>query len=103
MMRPDHFSPELWFLAYHREALVGAALCFDYPQYGWVRQLGIVQTWRRKGLGSALLQNAFQVFYQRGHKQVALGVSSENPDAYSFYEKIGMRRVRQYDEYQKNL
>jgi len=103
MMRPDHFSPELWFLAYYRNELVGAALCFDYPQYGWVRQLGVVQPWRRQGLGSALLQNAFEEFYRGRHKQVALGVSSENPNAYSFYEKIGMRRVRQYDEYQKDL
>jgi ribosomal protein S18 acetylase RimI-like enzyme len=103
MMRPDHFSPDLWFLAYCGDDLVGAALCFDYPQHGWVRQLGVTQSWRKQGLGSALLQHSFGVFYQRGHKQVALGVSSENPNAYSLYEKIGMRRVRQYDEYQKDL
>jgi GNAT superfamily N-acetyltransferase len=103
MMRPDHFSPELWFLAYHRNELIGAALCYDYPQYGWVRQLGVVQPWRRRGLGSALLQNAFEEFYRRGHKHVALGVSSKNPNAYSFYEKIGMRSVRQYDEYLKDI
>jgi len=78
-------------------------LCYDYPQHGWVRQLSVTQPWRRQGLGSALLRHSFGVFYRRGHKQVALGVSSQNPNAYSLYEGVGMRRVRQYDEYEKSL
>lgn len=103
MMRPDHFQRDLWFLLFHQDELIGAALCFDYPQHGWVRQLGVALEWRRQGIGSALLQHVFGVFYRRGHTRVALGVNSANPQAFQFYERVGMQRARQYDEYHKTL
>lgn len=103
MLGAHNFDPSLWFLAYHGEELVGAALCFEYPTNGWVRQLGVTQSWRRKGLGAALLQFMFGVFYRRGHTRVGLVVESTNPKAYQFYEKVGMQRVQQYAEYQKTL
>jgi len=103
MMRADHFRPDLWFLLYDQAELVGAALCFDYPTYGWVRQLAVAQKWRRRGLGAALLQYVFAIFGRGGHVRVALAVDSDNPNAVQFYEKVGMRCVRQYDAYRKTL
>ena len=108
MMRPDIFDPELWFLAEHTSGsgakeLVGACLCFAYPDEGWVRQLGVAEAWRRQGLGRALLQHAFSVFFERGYGRVGLSVDGENPNAYQFYERLGMRRLRQYDAYTKLL
>ena len=38
MMGAFNLESDLWFLAYYGDELVGAALCFDYPQRGWVRQ-----------------------------------------------------------------
>ena len=108
MMRPDHFKPELWYLLFQGETLIGAALCYDYPDLGWVRQLGVEPSRRRQGIGSALLHHVFGVFYRRGGfvslsrtSRVGLGVEANNLKAIAFYEKIGMRRVRQYDEYYK--
>jgi GNAT superfamily N-acetyltransferase len=103
MMRPDHFIPELWWLVHSGDALVGAALCFDYDPLGWVRQLGVAEAWRRQGIASALLQHVFGEFYRRGRRQVALGVEADNANAYALYEKVGMRRVRQYNQYRKRL
>jgi ribosomal protein S18 acetylase RimI-like enzyme len=103
MMGASNFDPELWFLAYNDGELVGAVLCFDYPQYVWVRQLGVAPAWRRRGLGAALLQHVFGFFQRRGHKRVGLAVESNNPKAYEFYERVGMKRVQQYDEYRKTL
>jgi len=103
MMGAYNFESDLWFLAYNRDELIGAALCFDYPQQGWVRQLGVAQRWRRQGIGSALLQHVFDVFYRRGHGRVGLVVESENPQAYRFYESVGMKCVQQYAEYCKAL
>jgi mycothiol synthase len=103
MMRPDIFKPDLWFLGMDREDVVGACLCFEYPEHGWVRQLGVAETWRRKGLGTALLRHTFGEFKKRGYDRVGLAVESGNPRAYTFYQKIGMQRVRQYDEYEKPL
>lgn len=103
MMDISNFEAELWFLAYHGSELVGAALCFDYPQNGWVRQLGVAQAWRRKGLGAALLQHVFGVFQRRGHIRVGLVVDSDNPKAFTFYERVGMQQRQQYLEYLKTL
>jgi mycothiol synthase len=103
MLGAHNFDPELWFLAYHGDELVGAALCFNYQINGWVRQLGVDQAWRRKGLGAALLKYVFGLFYRRGHTRVGLVVESDNPKAYEFYERIGMQRVQQYTEYRKTL
>lgn len=103
MLGASNFDSNLWFLAYHGDELVGAALCFDYPYNGWVRQLGVTQTWRRQGLGGALLQYVFGVFYRRGHTRVGLVVESDNPKAYQFYENVGMTLVQQYADYRKTL
>ncbi|MBU0494262.1 MAG: GNAT family N-acetyltransferase [Chloroflexi bacterium] len=103
MMGAHNFESDLWFLAYQGTELIGAALCFDYSEYGWVRQLGVAHQWRRQGIGSALLRHTFGVFYQRGHTMVRLGVESDNPQAYQLYENVGMKRAQQYAEYSKIL
>ena len=103
MMREDHFRPELWFLLFQQETLIGTALCYDYDDHGWVRQLAVAKPWRRHGLGSNLLRHVFGVFYQRGHRQVALGVEANNNTAVTFYERVGMYRARQFNEYAQSL
>lgn len=101
MMREDHFDSDLWILLEYQGELVGAALCYSYPEHGWVRQLGVAPAWRRQGIGSSLLQQTFQMFYGRGQHKIALGMNSENANAYQLYERVGMKKVRQFDEYSK--
>jgi ribosomal protein S18 acetylase RimI-like enzyme len=103
MLRADLFDPDLWFLAVAGESLVGVCLCFPYPGEAWVRQLAVAERWRRKGIASALLRHAFGVFRERGYDRAGLAVDSENPNAYAFYEQVGMHQVRQYDEYARAL
>lgn len=103
MMRPDHFVSDLWFLLFAQEELIGAILCYDYPDHGWVRQLGVSPSRWRKGVGSKLLQHVFHLFFQRGHKKVGLGVDTRGPNAHALYESVGMKKVRHFDEYQKDL
>jgi len=103
MLRPDIFKPELWFLAMKDEEMVGACLSYEYSEsaQGWVRQLGVLESMRRTGLGSALLQTAFIEFYKRGFKKVGLAVESDNLRAIRFYENAGMKQIRRFDEYVK--
>jgi mycothiol synthase len=103
MLRSDIYDPSLWFLALEGGALVGACLCYEYPEGGWVRQLGVHPTWRGKGLGSALLRQAFYAFQGRGYDRVGLTVDAENENAYLFYQRLGMQRVRQYEQHEKPL
>ena len=105
MLRPNIFKPELWFLAIKGEEMVGACLSYEYSNsaQGWVRQLGVLESVRRTGLGSALLQHAFIEFYTRGFKKVGLAVESENLRAIRFYENMGMKQIRRIDEYSKAI
>lgn len=103
MLGASNFRSDVWFLAYYNNELVGAALCFAYPEYGWVRQLGVKPDWRGKGIGSALLQHAFGVFYTLGFSSVRLVVESENVNAFHLYESVGMKCIRRYAEYQKTI
>jgi mycothiol synthase len=103
MMRADIFKPELWFLAYSGDDLAGACLCYAYTNEGWVRQLAVDEPWRGKGLGSALLRHSFSVFRAKGFERVGLAVEEDNPNAYAFYQNVGMQRIRQYHEYLKPL
>ena len=105
MLRSEIFKPELWFLAMQDDKLVGACLSYEYSdsETGWVRQLGVLESHRRTGLGSALLQTAFVEFNKRGFKKVGLAVESDNPRAIRFYESVGMKQIRRIDEYAKSF
>jgi mycothiol synthase len=103
MMGASNFDPQLWYLAYSGQELIGVALCFDYPENGWVRQLGVARVWRSKGIGSALLQHCFRVFQERGHRTVGLVVDADNANAYKLYEKVGMFRKTHLVEYRLSM
>jgi mycothiol synthase len=99
------FDPSLWVVAREGEEVCGVALStagqFDM---GFVNSLAVRPPWRRRGLGLALLHQAFAWFWERGERRVGLGVDTENPtDAVRLYERAGMRSVWQADVYQKPL
>lgn len=84
---------------------VAAQVC-DEERFGsaWVSILGVRAPWRRKGLGEALLHQAFHDLYARGRRRVALGVDAENTTgATRLYERVGMRVALQDDAYEKRL
>ena len=90
------FDPGLWFLAFAGDELVGISLCrSDWAgddEMGWVSVLGVRRSWRRKGLGSALLLHSFRELRARGDKRVGLGVRADNATgAVRVYERAGMR------------
>ena len=85
------FDPELCFLAKSPDAaLVGAAQCWTS---GFVKDLVVHDSWRRCGLGEALLRQAFTTFAERGAPAVELKVQSTNPAAIRLYERVGMTVV----------
>jgi mycothiol synthase len=100
--RPD-FDPALWFLALHGGEIVGTALCYQRSeQLGWVRGLGVRRGWRGRGLGLALLYQAFAAYYSRGCTTIGLGVDAQSPTgATRLYERAGMRVTEQYETIEK--
>ena len=101
MIRPDTYDPELWFLVEVNGEIVGMSLGVKYETEGWIRQLGVIPTWRRKGIATALLRLSFLKFHERGYDRVGLGMEAKNEKALSLYRRVGMSVRRQYDEYCK--
>jgi mycothiol synthase len=103
-VRSESYDPSLWWLALAGDEPAGAIRCRVRPDGGWVHTLGVRRAWRGRGLGKALLLQAFGVFFRRGIYRVALGVDAENPTgATQLYEGAGMRVAAHYTVYQKVL
>jgi mycothiol synthase len=105
--RPN-FDPSLWFLASHKDEIVGIALCYPdangNTETGWVQDLAVKRTFRRRGLGFALLQHAFGEFHRRGKKSAGLEVDADSlTGATRLYERAGMAVQRQSETYELEL
>ena len=105
----DHpgFDPSLWLLAEDGNDLAGVGLCGWHHSgdrsLGWVDVLGVRPPWRRRGLGLALLLQAFGEFRRLGATRVGLGIDAESTTgAVSLYERAGMQVVRRNDAYEKS-
>ncbi len=101
-------DPSLWFVATIDGEHAGVALCrpadFGDPACGWVSTLGVLPTYRGRGLGTALLRHAFAEFQRRGRTRAGLGVDAENVSgAVRLYERAGMRVVRKQDTWERAL
>ena len=108
MVEDPLFDASLWLLAMDGDQIAGICLCrkeaWDDPECGYVSILGVRRPWRKKGLGLALLLEAFGEFHRRGYRKVSLGVDAYNiTGALRLYEKAGMKVIRQFDMYEKEI
>jgi ribosomal protein S18 acetylase RimI-like enzyme len=98
----ESLSREMWFLAEcdGREAGIVAGRRGDKD--AWVASLGVLEEFRGRGIGGALLRHVFHVFREHGYASVALNVDSDNPTgATRLYEAQGMRVRRRWAVYDK--
>jgi mycothiol synthase len=95
----------LWFMARAGDEVAGVVRCEAGREGGgWIGLLGVVETWRRKGVGLALLQHALTELHGSGEPHVGLGVDAQNPTgATRLYERAGMRVVKEDVIYEKEL
>jgi ribosomal protein S18 acetylase RimI-like enzyme len=86
----SEFDPEVCFLVEVGDELAAAAICWTSA---FVKDIVVHETWRRHGLGEALLRLAFRTFQARGADGVELKVQAHNAPAIRLYERVGMRTV----------
>ncbi len=72
------------------DELVAGAICWTSA---FVKDIVVRETWRRHGLGEALLRLAFRTFQERGATRVELKVQAQNAPAIRLYERVGMRTI----------
>ena len=104
----EDFEPDLWFLAMDGDEVVGVALCESKdrhnPDAAYIDVLAVRRPWRKRGIGTALLNHSFGEFWQRGTQAVTLGVDAESlTGALRLYKKVGMRVYREGRSYLKVL
>ena len=102
----DRFDPSLWFVALDGDEIAGLCLCKHQaegrPEIAWVETLAVRRSWRRRGLGEALLRHSFRELHRRGRPRVGLGVDGENlTGAVRLYERVGMAVARRQDTLEK--
>lgn len=103
-LKHPEFVPEMCTLAWDGAEVAGALLPFRFEDRGWIRELGVRPPWRGRGVGRALLLDAFASYAAAGIRRVALGVDAENPTgATQLYESAGMEVTERFDLYQKPL
>jgi mycothiol synthase len=102
------FDPTLWFLATDGDVIAGVLMALPdgerAPDVGRVPTLGVRREYRGRGIGMALLREAFGEFYRRGYRAVMLTVDATSlTGAQRLYERAGMREVRRACYYEKEL
>jgi mycothiol synthase len=100
-------SLDEWFVAEADGQIVGALQSSDGgadPDEGWVKNLGVLRPYRRRGLGEALLRRAFATYAAKGRTRAGLGVDMDNPTrAARLYLAVGMRPLYQANIYQRTI
>lgn len=103
-----YFNPAMWLIAWKDGEVAGSAICRpfgeDAPGRAWVGTLSVRRPYRKSGLGTALLRQAFYVFQQLGFTEAGLGVdAASKTNAVALYERAGMYVAKHYHNYQKVL
>jgi GNAT superfamily N-acetyltransferase len=99
------YAPELWIVVRNGDEIAAVTSC-ESSRFGmgWIAAVGVREPWRKRGLGLAMLYEAFRRFSDRGETLAGLGVDAENPTgATRLYERAGMKTAWAATVYEKEL
>lgn len=107
----SHFDPAQTYVALDGAQVVGAITCRTYAsedyegdQEGHITQLGVLRSWRKRGIARHLMQRVFTAYHQRGIQHITITVDAHNSTgARQLYEAMGMREYEQVSNVLKSL
>lgn len=106
----DSFSnaPGFCFITLDGEIVAGGVLCnaklVERSDTGRVGSVFVRRAYRRKKIGQALMQTAFNAFWSRGIKRIILDTDSESfLQSRIFYSGLGMKPYRREFLYEKEI
>jgi len=102
------YDAGLWFVAWDGDQLVGYVGAQESsredPSRGYIAVLGVRRPYRRRGLGEALLRQAFRALYGRGRRGADLHVDADSrTGAPQLYAKVGMTAHPRFATWEKEL
>jgi mycothiol synthase len=101
----ERFDPALWCVLRAGDEIAAGTICTaDTYGGGFVQILFTRRPWRRHGIGTALLADAFRRLWERGERSVGLGVDTESgTGAFRLYERAGMTPALGWVMYEKEI
>jgi len=101
-------APGYCFIVLDDEAIAGGILCnaklVERKNTGRVGSVFVREAYRRKKIGSALMQTAFNAFWNNGIKRIILDTDSESfSKSTKFYSRLGMKPYRREFLYEKEI
>ena len=101
----ERFDPALWCVVRAGDEIVAGTICTaDTYGGGYVHALFTRRPWRGRGVGAALLLDAFRRFWERAEHNVGLGVdAASDTGAFRLYERAGMSPALGWVIYEKEL
>jgi mycothiol synthase len=102
------YDAGLWFVAWHGDELAGYVGAHENsredPSRGYIALLGVRRPYRRRGLGEALLLQAFGTLYARGRRGADLHVDTDSlTGATRLYARVGMTAHPRFATWEKEL
>ncbi len=82
-------QPDLFLIAVADEEIVGTAMGGFDGHRGWVHLVAVRPSYRRKGIGEALMREVEKGLARIGCTKLNLQVRSTNQEVVAFYRKIG--------------
>jgi GNAT superfamily N-acetyltransferase len=101
----ERFDPTLWCVVRAEDEIAAGTICVgDTYGGGFVHALFTRRPWRKRGVGAALLRDAFSRFWERGEHSIGLGVdAASETGAFRLYERAGMAPALGWVMYEKQL
>lgn len=98
------YDPGLVLVAEVDAEMVGVAANWLPDGIGWVGDLAVLDPYRGRGIGTALLRRSFALLAARGATEVRLNVDAENESgATRLYTSVGMTERRRFHVYEERL
>ena len=82
-------NDDLFFIAKESNQVIGTIMAGYDGHRGWVYYVAVHPDFRRKGIGTALMQRAEKSLWEIGCSKLNLQIRADNSHVQTFYESIG--------------
>lgn len=86
-------DPDLFLVAEEDGRVVGVLMGAWDGRRGWLHHLAVEETWRNRGIGTALLEEVERRLKAKGCLKVNLLIYDTNVDARRLYERLGYQEM----------
>jgi ribosomal protein S18 acetylase RimI-like enzyme len=80
---------DLFLLAVDREQVIGSVLAGYDGHRGWLHAVAVLKTYRRQGVGSALVRESERRLLELGCVKINLQIQNTNASVTEFYRRLG--------------